>query len=135
MYNHTLNENPLALPLTPYQPSPWLNLNNPNPYETKREDPNKAQHTLDHYLTRGHYTMAYRKASTSKAQSPDVVPNEIIKFLPDTTHYLIFTLFKLMAKHSYTPQKGCGSATKLIYKPNKSDPQNSSNYRPFALMN
>ncbi len=46
-------------------PTPlWLNPNNPYPYETKREDPNKAHHTLDHYLTRCHYTMAYQKAST-----------------------------------------------------------------------
>ena len=40
-----------------------------------------------------------------------------------------------MAKHSYTPRKWCISATKLIYKPNKIDPNNSTNYRPIALMN
>ena len=27
------------------------------------------------------------------------------------------------------------SATQLIYKPNKTDPNNPSNYRPIALMN
>jgi hypothetical protein len=40
-----------------------------------------------------------------------------------------------MAKYSYTPQKWCTSATKLIYKPNKTDPHNPTNYRPIALMN
>jgi hypothetical protein len=40
-----------------------------------------------------------------------------------------------MAKQSYTPQKWCTSATKLIYKPNKTDPNNPTNYRPIALMN
>ncbi len=40
-----------------------------------------------------------------------------------------------MAKHAYTPSKWCTSATKLIYKPNKTDPNNPSNYRPIALMN
>jgi len=40
-----------------------------------------------------------------------------------------------MAKHSYTPRKWCISATKLIYKPNKTDPRNSTNYKPIALMN
>ncbi len=29
----------------------------------------------------------------------------------------------------------CTSATKLIYKPSKTDPHNPSNYRPIALMN
>jgi hypothetical protein len=114
---------------------PLLNPHNLDPYETKCKDPYKAQHTLDHYLTRGHYTMAYQKASPGKAPDPDAMSNEIIKFLPDTSHDLIFTLFKLMAKRSYTPKKWCMSATKLIYKPSQSDPNNPSNYRPIALMN
>ncbi len=79
--------------------------------------------------------MAYQKASTGKAPCPDALPNEIIKFLPDTAHDLIFIMFQLMAKHSYTPKKWYLSATKLIYKPNKTDPHNPSNYRPIALMN
>ncbi len=66
---------------------------------------------------------------------PRHLPNEIIKFLLDTAHDLIFTLFKLMANHSYTPKKWCVRATRLIYKPNKSNPHNPSNYRPIALMN
>ena len=40
-----------------------------------------------------------------------------------------------MAKHSYTPREWCISATKLIYKPNKTDPNNPTNYRPITLMN
>jgi hypothetical protein len=40
-----------------------------------------------------------------------------------------------MARYSYTPKKWCTSATKLIYKPNKTDPHNPTNYRPIALMN
>jgi hypothetical protein len=40
-----------------------------------------------------------------------------------------------MAKHSYTPKKWCINATKLIYKPNKTDPNIPTNYIPFALMN
>jgi hypothetical protein len=40
-----------------------------------------------------------------------------------------------MAKHSYAPKKWCTSATKLIYKPNKTDPNDPANYRPIALMN
>ena len=40
-----------------------------------------------------------------------------------------------MAKDNYTPSKWYISATKLIYKPNKIDPNNPSNYRPITLMN
>ena len=79
--------------------------------------------------------MAYQKASAGKAPGPDALSNEIIKFLPKTAHDLIFILFQLMARHSYTPKKWCVSATKLIYKPNKTDPHNPANYRPIALMN
>ena len=44
-------------------------------------------------------------------------------------------MFRLMARYSYTPKKWCTSATKLIYKPNKSDPRSPSTYKPIALMN
>ena len=40
-----------------------------------------------------------------------------------------------MTKYSYTPKKWCISATKLIYKPNKINPHNPTNYIPIALMN
>ena len=40
-----------------------------------------------------------------------------------------------MAYHNYTQEKWCVSATKVIYKPNKTYPNNPSNYRPIALMN
>jgi cation transport regulator ChaB len=46
--------------------------------------------------------MACQRASSVNAPGPDALPNEIIKFLPDTAHDLIFQLFKIMAKRSYT---------------------------------
>ena len=49
------------------------------------------------------------------------------------TSYISF--FCLMAKYSHTPKKWCTSATKLIYKPNKTYPQNPTNFIPIALMN
>jgi hypothetical protein len=94
-----------------------------------------TQHTLDYYLTKNHYTAACQKTSAGKAPGPDTTPNEIIKHLPEQAHDLIYLLFRLMAKYSYTPQKWCTSATKLIYKPNKTDPHNPANYTPSALMN
>ena len=94
-----------------------------------------SQHTLDNFLTKNHYTTACHKPSTDKAPGPDAIPNEILKHLPEVAHDLLYLLFRLMAKYSYTPQKGCTNATKLIYKPNKTDPHNPSNYRSIALMN
>ena len=63
--------------------------------------------------------MAYQWASTGKAPGPDTIPNEVIKFLPEKAHDVIYSLFTIMAKQSYTPQKWCTSATKLIFKPKK----------------
>ena len=63
------------------------------------------------------------------------MPNEIIKFLPEKAQGVIYSLFTIMAKNSYSPQKWRTSATKLIYKPSKKDPNNPANYRPIALMN
>jgi len=84
---------------------PWRNPNNPDPYDTKRKDPDKTQDSLNYHLTPGHYTMAYQRASTGKAPRPDTIPNEIIKFLPETAHDTIYTLYQMMAMHSYTPKK------------------------------
>ena len=94
-----------------------------------------TQHTLDHYLTKNHCTAACHKASTSKALGPDAIPNEILRHLPESAHDLLYHLFRLMAIYNYTPEKRCTNATKLIYKPSKTDPHNFSNYRPIALMN
>ncbi len=49
--------------------------------------------------------MACQRASTGKAPGPDTIPNEVIKFLPEKAHDVIYSLFTIMAKHSYTPQK------------------------------
>ena len=79
--------------------------------------------------------MACQWVSTGKTPGPDTIPNEVIKFLPEKAHDVIYSLFIIMAKHSYTPENWCTSATKLIYKPSKKDPNNPANYRPIALMN
>jgi hypothetical protein len=49
---------------------PWQNPLNPDPYTTPRKgDQDAAQHTLDHYLTRGHYAAACDTASVGKDPS------------------------------------------------------------------
>ena len=103
---------------------------------TQATTPNPQQQLpLNEFLTRAHYTMAYQRVSAGKAPGPDTIPNEVIKFLPKKVHDVIYSLFTIMAKHSYTSQKWYTSATKLIYKPKKTDPNNPTNYRPIALMN
>ena len=99
---------------------------NSDPYTNPKANTPTPQHTLDHYQTKNHYTAEYHKASAGKAPGPDAIPNEVLKRLPESAHELLYLLFRRMARNSYTPQKWCTGATKLIYKPNKTDPQNPS---------
>ena len=108
---------------------------NPDPYTNPKANSPTTQHTLDHHLKKNHYTAACHKASAGKAPGPVAIPNEILKHLPVSAYDLLCLLFRLMARYSYAPKKWCISATKLIYKPSKTDPHNPSNYRPIALMN
>ena len=107
----------------------------PRPIHQPQSQHNYPQHTLDHYLTRSHYTAACHKASAGKAPGLDTISKETLKHLPESVHDLLYHLFQLMAKHIYTPKNLCTSATKLIYKPNKIDPHIPSNYRPIGIMN
>jgi hypothetical protein len=100
-------------------PPPWQNSLNPDPYTNPKANIPTPQHTLDYFLPKNHYTAD--KASTGKAPDPDAIPNEILKPLPEVAHDLLYLLFWLMARYNYTPKKWCTSATKLIYKPNKTD--------------
>jgi hypothetical protein len=90
--------------------------------------------TLDKYITKSHYDRAINRAPFGKAPGPDAITNELIKYLPEEAHALICKLFQLMAKHNYTPREWCKSATCLLYKPNKKEPQNIACYRSIALM-
>ena len=114
---------------------PWLDPNSPDPYITPTRNPtNTQQLSLDQHLTRSHCNTACQRAPQGKAPGPDSIPNEIIKHLPEQTHDAIYQIFHLIVKHRYTPKKWCVSAIKVIYKPNKTDPNIPSNYRPIALV-
>ena len=79
--------------------------------------------------------MARQRASTGKAPGPDTIPNEVIKFLPDQAHDIIYSLFTIMVKHKYTPKKMVHKRHKAHIQTQKKDPNNPANYRPIALMN
>jgi hypothetical protein len=95
-------------------PPPRQNPLNPDPYTNPKSNTPTPQHTLDYYLTKNHYTAACHKASAGKAPGPDAIPNEILKHLPESAHVLLYLIFQLMARYSYTLKKWCNSATKLI---------------------
>ena len=83
---------------------------NPDNFEVTPQTQDKTPHptqTLDTYITRGHYDRATTRAPEGKAPGPDAITNEIVKHLPEATHTLIFTLFRIMAKHNYTPIARC----------------------------
>ena len=46
---------------------PWQNPLNPGPYTSPKANTPTPQHTLNHYLTKSHYTAACHKASAGKA--------------------------------------------------------------------
>jgi len=125
---------------TPYYlpQATWTQPQNPDNYEVTSPTQDTTPHpspTLDKYITRGHNDRETMRAPEDKAPGPDAIINELIKHLPKATHTLLYPLFRIMAKYSYTPKKLRRSATSLLYKPNKKDPHNIANYRPTALMN
>jgi hypothetical protein len=71
-------------------PPPWQNPLNPDPYTNPKTNTPTPQHTLDYYLKKNHYTVACHKASAGKAPSPDAIPNEILKHLPEAAHDLLY---------------------------------------------
>jgi hypothetical protein len=85
-------------------PTPWQYPLNLYHYTNPKPKPPTQQHTLDYYLTKNHYAAACHKASASKAPGPDAFPNEILEHLPECMHDLIYLLFRLVAKYSYTPK-------------------------------
>ena len=69
--------------------------------------------------------------SNNKAAGPDGIPNEILKFLPDTMQHALHNMFVTMWITGNTPLDWKRSDTVLLYK--KGDPLDVKNYRPIAL--
>jgi len=117
--------------------APCIQPQNPNNFDIQppyQHTPTHPSKTLDAHITRSHYDRAVSRAPVCKTPSQDAITNELIKHLPETAHKIIYKLFLIMAKHSYTPIERCRSATCLLYKPNK-NPHNIAKYRPIALVN
>jgi hypothetical protein len=66
-----------------------------------------------------------------KAPGPDGVPNEVLKNLPREFHNAVHDMFRLMWRHSHTPQVWKDDHTVLLYK--KGDPGVVQNHRPIGL--
>ena len=98
---------------------PWTIPNNPDNFVLENPTITQPLPSVDQTLTKGHYTTALARTSIGKAPGPDTIPNEIIKYLPEEVHDLIYSLFRLMAQLRYTPATWCSSATCLLFKPHK----------------
>ncbi len=72
--------------------------------------------SLDTCIIRSHYDRAASRAPTGKTPGPDAIVNELIKRLPEAVHTLLYTQFKILAKHNYTPNMWCQHAPCLLYK-------------------
>jgi hypothetical protein len=84
-------------------------------------------------LTRDRFGKTINSLGTGKAPGPDVIPNEIIKFLPLETRSALFSLLSLLDHKAFTPPEWCHSTTCLLHK--RGNPTLLDNYRPIALMN
>ena len=83
--------------------APWTQPQNPDNFEVTPPIQDKTPHptpTLDTYITRSHYDRAITRAPEGKAPGPDAITNEPIKHLPEATHTLLYTLFRIMAKYN-----------------------------------
>ena len=114
----------------------YVSANAPDPFTLQpHSTPTLTPNTTADLMKKAHYERAVARAPPGKAPGPDGIPNEVIKFLPESVHEAIYLLFRLMATHEYTPPAWTASATCLIYKHTKRDPHNPGFYRPIALMN
>jgi hypothetical protein len=86
-------------------------------------------------VTRDTFDKTINSLGTGKPPGPNGIPNEIMKFLPQTPRSALFYLLSLLAhtRMTYTPPEWCHSTTCLLHK--QGDPTLLGNYRPIALMN
>jgi hypothetical protein len=100
---------------------PWTRPHNPNNFDIRYPP---------HYIDAPHRNpkhIYYKKplrqgnqpALARKTLDLDAITSKLIKHLPEEMHTLTYTLFLIMVKHKYTPNKLCRSATYLLYKPSK----------------
>ena len=83
------------------QQAPWTLPQNPDNFEVTPPTHGTTPHpatTLDTYITRIHYDRPTTSAPEGKAPGPDAITNELIKNLPEATHTLLYTLFRIRAK-------------------------------------
>ena len=118
--------------------APWTQPQNPGSFEVILPTQDTSPHptpTLDTYIIRGHYDKATTRAPEGKAHGPDAITNELIKHLPEATHTLLYTLFRIMTKTTIHQRSGAEALPAYYNKPNKKHPHNIAYYRPITLMN
>ena len=87
--------------------------------------------SLCNKLTRYVFDKSLSLSSNNKAIGTDMLPNELLKHLPNPHQDMLFWFFKLCWRTGRTPSKWKHSNTVLFYK--KGDVTDPGNYRPIAL--
>ena len=83
-------------------------------------------------LHRNLFDRVLHKLSERTAAGPDGLPNELLKFAPQTFKRALFELFQQCWKLGEIPSSWKESITTLLYKAN--DPTVLKNYRPVGLL-
>ncbi|KAL4543335.1 hypothetical protein Ndes2437B_g01177 [Nannochloris sp. 'desiccata'] len=82
-------------------------------------------------LTFQKYQKSLHSLKDGKAIGNDGIPYEILKHLPDLAHEMLYSMFKLMWKFSYTPKEWKTAEITLFQK--KDPTYLPANYRPIAV--
>ena len=114
----------------PWRPStvPHPGASPPDTFHLKKRG---CSASLSNRLTRHLFDSNLRSASNNKATGTDMLPNELLKHLPDSHHDMLFWFFKICWQTGRTPLPWKHSNTVLFHK--KGDVTDPANYRPIAL--
>ena len=124
-----------AVPAHLAQQLPWAAAS-PTPAETSTShcftvEKRGALSSLAERFTRHTFDSCLRSAGNNKATGSDMLPNELLKHLPETHLDMLFWFLKLCWKAGRTPDEWKHSNTVLFHK--KGDVTDAANYRPIAL--
>jgi hypothetical protein len=128
--------------------TPPYNDNTPNTHETAMAldtnndplpDPFKidkrgSEASLFHHLSRPTFDDCLHNSKNGKATGPDMLPNELLKHMPEQHLSMLYAFFRYCWITGRTPDSWQGSTTLLFYK-NKGSTTDPANYRPIALHN
>ena len=116
----------------PWRPSPGSTAHPgappPDPFHLEKRG---SSTSLASRLTRHLFDNSLRSLGNNKAAGADMLPNELLKHLPEPHLNMLYWFFKLCWQTGRTPTSWKHSNTVLFYK--KGDVTDPANYRPIGL--